>query len=280
MIMSGSSARRLPVITLIAQAGCALYRSAGDLILLSWLWLLLMAPVLFGLGWMEREYAPQLSGELPTWVVRTATELLRTLIQVPFWSSVAVGWQRRLLADERPVGRVHLRFDRVVRGFAAGLVLLLAAGWAVGLLLDGLQLIPGGFVVVGLAAALLGFVVLFGGLFLLARASLVLPARALDHAGFGWREALASTRTHNLEVAVGLLLCLVPNILLFRIVEAFAPEGTAVLYGVGHMGFHLINGLLLMLAIGFLALVYKTLHVPPMPSEEPTVRLMPGHSPP
>lgn len=272
----GLFAERLPVLRLIAAAALSLYRDRGALVAIAWPWLLLMSPILLAFGFIEREYLPQLVGELPAWLVRNGTELLRILIQIPFWSALAVGWQRLLLLDERPRGWLGARPGRAVLKFTLAMTALISMSATAALALAGLDQVPGDIAVVGLAAGLLGFVLLFASVLLVCRASLMLPATSIDRDGFGWREALALGRGHGLELAAGLLLCLAPNILLYRLVEAFAPARTALAYGLGHMGFYLANGVLLLLAFGYLALAYRKLQEP-SPSQEPTLRMQPGH---
>lgn len=275
-LTAGAGSARLPVFSLVARAGRMAVRGGGDLARLAWPWLLLVAPLLFAFHWAEREYVPVLAGELPEWLVGKATEALRYLIQVPFLAPLAAAWQRLLLIGERPKGWWNVRYDGVVRRYVLAVLQLLAVAWALGLAIEGLQLIPAGHAAITLPAAVLGFAGLFGGLFILARSGLRLPALALDRRDVSWRDVLALTRARNLEIAGGFLLCLAPNILLYRLVEAFAPERTAVMYGLAHAGYHLANGLLLLLAAGFLALAYQKLTEPPKPSEEPTMRLQPG----
>jgi len=121
-------------------------------------------------------------------------QVMTAVVSVVAVSSMAVSWHRFILRDEMPRG---LRLDTIVMRYAAITVMLMAPMLVpmVIMLLSALQ--P------SLMAVGLPLLLLFGGT--ATRLSIKLPAVALGHPGFGFRDAWAASEG-NFWACVGVFL--------------------------------------------------------------------------
>src|SRR5262249_13107647 len=119
---------KLPLWRTIGQAYAIWFGNLGELVRMSWLWLILMAPILAALMWWQVPVmtsvmeAARAARPDPTPGVTLLTQILNSVVLLPILSSIAVAWHRLLLRGEH-VGGGYLRFDGVVLGY--GIMFLL-----------------------------------------------------------------------------------------------------------------------------------------------------------
>lgn len=102
--------RKLPFWSTVGMAFRLTVRHLPLLMRLSWLWLLVMAPILFIFEYAAASYG--VTSDL-------SYLMISFLVPVPMASSIAVAWHRKLLLDEDPPRGIYLRFDRIVFVYAA-----------------------------------------------------------------------------------------------------------------------------------------------------------------
>jgi hypothetical protein len=195
-------------------------RNLGQLIRMSWLWLLILLPVTAALRWLSLEIEP--------WEAEPAGSLLDALasiIQLPVLASIAVAWHRLVLHQERVSGPFYLRLDRTVLRYTVYLFVLfvLTEGpiATVNSLLAGDSADP---ITIGIAFGII-LVALGIAIFVLPRLSLVLPAIALGE-GLSLAAAWQLTRGNAWRLAVATLLCSLPLALAFAVLFWFLTDGT------------------------------------------------------
>ncbi len=209
---------KLPFWRTVGQAYVIWANNLAGVIRISWLWLLLMAPVLFAWSWFSipliaetvqaaaaGEDVPRTSGFLQL------AQAIDLLIRLPMLASIAVAWHRLVLLDEHVENRTYLRLDRVVVIYA-GLFLLFA------LLATVPQYIIGPYAGSATGAGALSdlltrFLALFvgvAGFYIAARLSIILPARALERTDITLARAWKETRRNGWRLIWGYFLCTVP----------------------------------------------------------------------
>lgn len=192
------AARSLPVLACVSHTlkSALRYRSSAVRIAMPWIVIMTLAnlTVVTASGGLQETTAPA-----DMTVGMALRELVLFAVSIVGASSIAVNWHRFILRDQMPATMAEtLRLDAPVWRYASFtllnlLIVLVPSGLLLGLNMVLLPAVPLAVIAVFLAAVLL------------LRLSLVLPATALDHGGFGYREALVSTRGQMLPLA-GLLL--------------------------------------------------------------------------
>jgi hypothetical protein len=192
--------RKLPVWSTARACYATVAGNLGQLVRVSWLWLLIMVPVyavahwlaLRNWDWSEEQAMQRLASQL--------IALLPLVVELPFLASIAVAWHRLILRRERVTQPAYLRLDRIVW-------LYTLYSFAFFLLL---QVPLTGFLVVAPDTTLIATLALLG--LMLPRLSLVLPALAIGQRlslGQAWR----ITRGNTLRLALATCLCILPAFL-------------------------------------------------------------------
>jgi hypothetical protein len=220
--------RKLPVWQTVGACYATVARNLGQLVRISWLWLLIMLPVYAAQHLLDREVSERegVAGALID-VAALVAMLAAIVIELLFLASIAVAWHRLILRQQRVTAPAYLRLDRTVwlyLIYSLLLTLLVLVPVAVSLALIGLSEVAArvvGDLVVSLGLSLLGgSVVLLGSILLLLlvvpRLSLVLPAVALEQE-LSLREAWRASRTNALRLALATGLCMLPAVFLLML---------------------------------------------------------------
>lgn len=251
----------------MAECYALVARNFGQLVRISWLWLLIMVPVYAAAHWLA---SPNWIEMAPRWVKEIAP-VMPIVVELPFLASIAVAWHRMVLRHERVSAPAYLRLDRQVWLYAMcalGLLVLtigpLLPIIAVGAATQysyGLQNLDTEIVLaIVLALAVLGQAV---GLFVLARLSLVLPALALGER-FSLSKVWRVTRGSTLRFALATSLCMLPALLLRMLVpflSLFLSEPWWLNQLLDSLGYTVFDSLayavLTILAVTLLSLTYR-----------------------
>jgi len=264
---STAAAPKLPFWATVGRCYATVFRNFGQLLRISWLWLLIMLPlyaIVHGLTWSPAMETAAPEGGILALII----SFLPNAVEFPVLASIAVAWHRLVLREEAVRGPFYLRLDSVVWRYALILLVffvLVAApfvaatysGISAALLDPKMSLsaaaTPGAVatVIICLAATLA-----IAG-FLLPRLSLMLPAIALGEslsAAAAWR--VSGGNTWRLLWAT--LLCSVPlYVLLFAPVAMyFRDETQASAALVGTIG-SLISVLIVTVGVTLLSLSYR-----------------------
>ena len=179
--------RKLPVWQTVGACYATVARNLGQLVRISWLWLLIMLPVYAVTHWLAPDRL-----EMPPRPLRDALVVLPLIVELPFLGSIAVAWHRLILREEWVTRAIYLRLDKPVWLYALYSFALwaLAYGPLAGVLL--LRLVPApspdpGVVIYFVAPIFTALVLMLAtNLFVVPRLSLALPAVALGERLSPW----------------------------------------------------------------------------------------------
>ena len=287
---AGGGMAKLPLWETIRLSYASYFGNFGDVLRISWLWIVVTAPLMGLASWLEYSWMARAIDDLkrdgtlppdappapPLPVAMHGIGLAASVIFVLALLSIAVAWHRRLILDERP-------------GFSGSNVTSWTLWWYLGaillVLLIGvlpLLLMGDGVFYLMHADALMGppprmvFALMFGVLIavfaVLARLLLVLPARATGDNGVTIRDTWMTTRGNTWRLALGLAATVVLPLFLVRVLLAgmagfpaadllklevpafklFAERGAAA--NMAGVAFYL---LILPIGIGFLSHAYR-----------------------
>jgi hypothetical protein len=188
----------------------------GQLVRITWLWLLLMIPVYAATHWLV-SYIWALPGmqTAPRWVDMILISL-PTVVEMPFLASIAVAWHRLVLRQERVSALGYLRLDGSVWLYVLYSLGLLVVSSA--LLLSALvvaepslhaQFDLASFLIIALLIVLAAA----AAILVVPRLSLVLPAIAVGERLSLWHAWIA-TRDNTLRLALATGLCMLPALFL------------------------------------------------------------------
>lgn len=244
--------RKLPFWRTVAACYFVVFGNFGQLLRISWLWLLIMLPVYAVAQWLTSPSQAEQTG----WLM----SMLPSVLESPALASIAVAWHRLVLRQEGVQGAAYLRLDRVVWWYAAVLLFFLAVtvgpfvfaatrGAALpddpnALLMPLLQVFGG--IAAGLAI----------GAFVLPRLSLVLPAGALGERlalGDAWR----ATRGNTWRLAWASLLCSLPPLMPPLVLLWYVDAGWTTLSVIGGTVYSLAYVLVVTIAVTLLSLAYR-----------------------
>lgn len=222
--------RRLPVWQTVRTCYAAVACDLGQLMQISWLWLLIMLPVYAMQHWLDRAGSDGdgVAGLLAK-PATSAAMLATVMLELLFLASIAVAWHRLILRRERITAPAYLRLDRTVRVYlfySLLLTLLALVPVAVFLALIGLSEVAASLVgeepvslalsLTGATFALVGIVVLM--LIVVPRLSAVLPAVALGRQ-LSLREAWRASRANTMRLALATVICLLPSLFVLLLPE-------------------------------------------------------------
>ncbi len=212
---------KLPFWRTLGQSYAVWAKNLPELIRISWLWLLVMLPIVaITMYWQVPHFAELMQAarsgkplQGPPSIIFVLAGVLNQIIMLPMLSSIAVAWHRLLLRDEHVAPGAYLRFDNVVGGYA---VLL----FVIGLITQSPQLVSqliqsamgpsanplGATTWIGFAFTMLSLVTLF----ISARLSLVLPAKALGRGDVTLGTAWHATRRNTWRLFWGYMFSVLP----------------------------------------------------------------------
>jgi len=221
--MSAPAPRKLPVWSTVGACYALVARNLGQLVRISWLWLLIMLPVYAATNWVIWPWATESAWKESSWIAELVSAL-SSLIELPFLASIAVAWHRLILNRETTQGVVYLRLDPIVWRYAALLfALLVPSTGAMMYVSSQTPLIEKGLypwpVVIGVMAGVVAWFLL------LPRFSLVLPAIALDRS-LTVREAWGASGGNTLRLALATVLCSLPPLVPIVLVFSYIDTGT------------------------------------------------------
>jgi hypothetical protein len=241
----------LPLWPAVRASYGIVIQNFGQLIRMSWLWLLILLPVTAALRWLSLEIEP--------WEAEPAGSLLdalANLIQLPALASIAVAWHRLVLRHERVQDGLYLRLDRTVLRYTVYLFILfvLTDGpiTIVTSLLAGDSADP---ITIGIAFGII-LLALAIAIFVLPRLSLVLPAIALGE-NLALAAAWQLTRGNTWRLAMATLLCSLPLALAFAVLFWFLTDETNISSVLQAAPNALVYVLIVTVGVTLLSLAYR-----------------------
>ena len=250
---SATSPPKLPFWRTVGACYAIVFGNFGQLLRVSWLWLLIMLPVYAAAEWLASRWQGDQVGDV-------LLGMLPSVLEVPALASIAVAWHRQVLRQERVQGAVYLRLDRVVWWYA--MILLMFIVVTVGPFLCGMVAVlpdnasnPG--TLLSLVPIFAGIGVGLGiGAFVLPRLSLVLPAGALGERltlGEAWR----ATRGNTWRLAGASLLCGLPPLIPAGALLWYTEVSTLAVSIIGRTVYSLAYVLIVTIAVTLLSLAYR-----------------------
>jgi hypothetical protein len=220
-VISASAPPRLPVWQTVRASYAIAAGNLGQLVRISWVWVLIMVPVYAALDrlgeifWLGEHTTYYWIGEI--------TAVVPSPVDLPFMASIAVAWHRLVLREERVTRPAYFRLDGTVWYYVryAFAFLLLERGVVICAFLAENLAIEGDFstrpLIELLAAPAATGGVMAIGLLVLPRLSLVMPATALGEP-LSLRNAWDITVGNTLRLAMATALCMLPAVTLAMLV--------------------------------------------------------------
>jgi hypothetical protein len=212
---------KLPLWRTIGQAYAIWARNLPELIRISWLWLLIMTPVLAILMWWQVPTFTALMDAAragrpdPAPALTLLAQVLNGVIMLPVLASIAVAWHRLLLRNEHVGSGIYLRFDGIVLGYGLMFLvisLLPAVPQYLGQIYLALTQPTGASQIdpVALGITSVGSIVSIVLFFISARLFLILPARALERDDITLGTVWSATKRNSWRMVWGYVFCLLP----------------------------------------------------------------------
>lgn len=268
---------KLPLWNTICHSYSTYFYNFGDVLRISWLWLVLLVPLLGRSGWvqalwMARVVADAKRGQIQTLNAAPPIEMtvlgpIGGLVLMLAGASIAVAWHRRIILGEHPrLSGTNIATKNVWRyvgvGIAIGVIAILPPVlislviFLILLILRSEILMP---VLILLVSATIAVVML--------RLSLLLPARAVGDLRLTFKETWNRTSRNTWRIFWGILACtLLPGLAVYIALlslvgfptPATMTSGALVAPLVITSTFSAIYSLLIMpIWIGFLSLSYR-----------------------
>jgi hypothetical protein len=259
---------KLPFWRTIGEAYGVWFKNLPDLIRITWLWILVMAPIVGLFMWWQAPVTMELmqnarAGKLdPNPALSALMQVINLVIILPILSSIAVAWHRLLLRNEHASG-TYLRLDSVVVGYAVLfflITLLFTLPNYLNQIYMAVTLPPGatelspGAMGLQIVTSILALLAMFFG----CRLFMVLPAKAVGR-DISFGTAWTATRKNSWRLFGGYMLSLVPFAAIaggvgYWLVAAQASRGTATAVWTI---VSLLWALFGMVGVGFLSLAYR-----------------------
>ncbi len=257
--------QKLPFWHTVGEAYRLWAKHLPELVRISWLWLVVMAPVLAIINWWQAPYFLGLLRSVgarvppPDPAFGMLVQVIDLLVMLPMLASIAVAWHRLLLRDEHVGSGTYLRLDGIVIGYAV-LLFLLGLLPSVPHFLEQILEINKSITARGLAVvSILLSIVSIVAVLIAARLSVILPARALGQEQITPGRVWAATNKNSWRLFWGYLLT--------AVVVGFATGMLLFLqswFGSSRMTFTLLWTALTfiwvlggMVGVGFLSLAYR-----------------------
>jgi hypothetical protein len=220
----------LPVFRTVGQAFKLTFQNLPYLARISWAWVLITAPVLYGYHYLEAIQGwdkPETAGFAATILNGIAGELL---ILLPF-SSIAVAWHRKLLSGEDWPAKLYLRLDtHTWRYLAAAALIWLLTYLPCVLLLGAIDTSPAksgdssiGWSGLVLLCAMCAFC---AGFLVATRIWLALPGQALGFSSATLGSSWQATKSSFWRLFWGSFLAALPLVVL-AVISVFTPHNLA-----------------------------------------------------
>jgi hypothetical protein len=259
---------KLPFWSTLGEAYGVWFKNLPELIRITWLWILVMAPIVGLFMWWQAPVTMELmqnarAGRIdPNPALSALMQAINLIIILPILSSIAVAWHRLLLRNEHVSGP-YLRLDSVVIGYAVLfflITLLFTVPQYLNQIYAAMTQSPGateigpGALVVQLVCSVLILLAMFFG----CRLFMVLPAKALGR-DISFGTAWAATRRNSWRLFGGYMLSLLPLAAIaggvgYWLFAAQASRGTATAVWTIMT---LLWALFGMVGVGFLSLAYR-----------------------
>jgi hypothetical protein len=211
--LSASAPPKLWVSQTVLASYAIVAGNLGQLVRISWLWVVIMVPVYAALDRLDEAWLGESGPQARYHWMRVITAALGNLVDLPLLASIAVAWHRLVLRGERITQPAYLRLDGVVWRYALYAFAflpsergILAAG---GFLVQNLVIDADYFtrlLIEFLATATSAAVSIAIGLLVLPRLSLVMPATALRER-LSLRYAWRISRGNTLRLGMATALC-------------------------------------------------------------------------
>ena len=240
-------------------------KNLPELVRISWLWLVVMAPVLAIINWWQAPYFLELLRSVgahvppPDPVFGMLVQVIDLLIMLPMLASIAVAWHRLLLRDEHVGAGTYFRLDGVVIGYAV-VLFLIGLLPSVPQFLEQILEIKKSNTASGLAVVsiLLSIVSIVAAL-IAARLSVILPAKALGQEQITLGTVWASTSKNTWRLFGGYILTAVvvgfaTGIMMFLQSWFGSSRTTFTLVWTALTFIWVLGG---MIGVGFLSLAYR-----------------------
>jgi hypothetical protein len=261
--------RKLPLWHTIGQSYAIWASNFAELIQISWLWLVVMAPVIAILMWWQIPVFLDLMAAVkagrpdPAPATTLVTNALNGLIILPMGASIAVAWHRLLLRNEHVTGS-YFRFDGVVIGYGVlffligllpGLPQYLAQIYTAMTQSAGATEVSVG----GGIASFIGSILTIVLWFLTGRLFMVLPAKAIGRDDITFAAAWSGTTGNTWRLFWGYFFCLIPVVVLGGILSIwlFAGEPSRTTLTVLWTLLTLAWAIIGMIGVGFLSLAFR-----------------------
>jgi hypothetical protein len=254
---------KLPFWRTVGSCYAIVARNFGQLVRMSWLWLLIMLPVYAAVHWWIWPWstgADQAVAERAGAGLVFAITFLPNIVEIPALASIAVAWHRLVLRHQRVSDAPYLRLDGIVWLYAFAVLAL----WILGVgpllfpttLMNTMPADPRSLAAlwISLAAVAAGFTILL----LLPRFSLVLPAIALGES-LSLADAWRATRGNTWRLAGPTLLCTLPPVIPFVLLAMLADGGTRASSTIVSTISSLAYVLIVTIAVTLLSLAYRHL---------------------
>ena len=226
----GEANPKLPLGTTISLAYSSYFQNFVDALRISWLYLLLVVPLIGAASWQQMSWFTTAATSLKPGISLQAmsarpVELIvlqsvSSLATLFAGVSIAVAWHRRLLLNERPgFSGSNIGTPSLWRYIGVGIVIcLIVALPALAIMAPMYLMLPHGVANTPNVAVfvVMPFLYIFAFVMLL-RLSLLMPARAVDDTGLTFKEVWNRTRGNTWRLYWGVLACFAPPLLLVQI---------------------------------------------------------------
>jgi hypothetical protein len=257
--------QKLPFWHTVGAAYLLWAKNLPELVRISWLWLVVMLPVLTIINWWQAPYFLELLRSVdarvppPDPVFGMLVQVIDLLIMLPMLASIAVAWHRLLLRGEHAGAGTYFRLDGIVIGYAVVLLLLGLLSLVPQFLEQILEInksnTASGLSVVSILLSIVSIVVLL----IAARLSVILPARALGQVqitpGMVWTATQKNTwRLFGGYILTGVVVGFATGMMLFAQSWFGSGRTTFTLVWTALTFLWVLGG---MIGVGFLSLAYR-----------------------
>jgi hypothetical protein len=272
-----NSSSKLPLRNVIGLSYSTYFHHFTDVLRISWLWLVLIAPLIGIASWLQWSWLTgMIKGGLTAGLALAAKPVemvvlgnLASLVLIVAGVSIAVAWHRRLILDEQPgLSGSNVATGSFWRYVGVGLAtLLIVAVPALAISVPIIFLATGPSDATAFIPLLIPFLLYFAAVAVLLRLSVLLPARAVGNLGLTFKQAWLRTRGNTWRLFWGIVACTMPPLLAAQLLLAllvgfpganmFAGEAIAGKMTAINVIFSIYYLLIVPIGIGFLSHSYR-----------------------